>query len=47
LLPHLLNAFLGLFSMRLEVVYSFWLLLWQIIATLAGAWIYKEADAKS
>jgi hypothetical protein len=42
LLPHLLLGFLEIFSMRLELEMSFLLLIWHIIATLAGAWVYKE-----
>jgi hypothetical protein len=45
LLPHLLLGFLGIFSMRLELELSFLLLIWHIIATLAGAWLYKEDAA--
>jgi hypothetical protein len=45
LLPHLLSGFLEIFSMRLELEVSFLLLIWQIIATLAGAWVYKEQTA--
>lgn len=45
LLPHLLNGFLEIFSMGLELQVSFLLLIWLIIATLAGARIYKEETA--
>jgi hypothetical protein len=44
LLPHIGEAFLGIFSMDLMVKFSCLLLLWQVIATLLGAWVYKEGD---
>jgi len=45
LLPHIGEAFLGIFSMDLMVKFSLLLLVWQVIATVLGAWVYKEEGA--
>jgi len=43
LLPHLHEGFLGLFPMRLSVTFAALELVYLILATLLGAFLYREA----
>ena len=40
--PHLAWWAMGLFSLKLMAIYSAKLLLWQVITTEIGAWLYAE-----
>jgi hypothetical protein len=43
LLPHLRDAFLGLFSMGLSLKFAAFTLAWHVAATLVGAAVYRES----